>query len=67
MPLETGSDIGPLISERQGQTIEDKVRKAISEYSRLVYSGIVPNSLGNGRLYPPTVLLTDDNASDIVL
>ncbi len=66
MPLDAGSDFGPLISARHAQTIEDKVRKAVSEGARLVYSGTIPNSPSNGRWYPPTVLFTDDNASDIV-
>jgi acyl-CoA reductase-like NAD-dependent aldehyde dehydrogenase/nicotinamidase-related amidase len=66
MPLDTSSDLGPLISERHAQGVEEKVRKAIGEGAMLVYSGTVSNTTNNGRWFPPTILVSDDNDSDIV-
>jgi acyl-CoA reductase-like NAD-dependent aldehyde dehydrogenase len=66
MPFDTRSDLGPLISERHVKAVDEKVGKAIREGARLVFSGLAPNSPIKGPWYPPTVLLAEDNQSDIV-
>jgi acyl-CoA reductase-like NAD-dependent aldehyde dehydrogenase/nicotinamidase-related amidase len=66
MPYDNKSDLGPLISERHAKAIEAKVRKAIREGAVSVFSGTVPDTPNNGRWYPPTVLMTEENLSDIV-
>ena len=67
MPHDICSDLGPLISEQHAQSVDCKVRKAIRDGAKLLYAGSVPNSsYHQGRWYPPTVLLSEDNQADIV-
>lgn len=66
LPQDEATDLGPLISEAHTRAVADKVAKAIDQGAKRVYSGTIPNLLHSDRWYPPTVLVTDDNDSDIV-
>jgi len=54
-PLETGVDVGPLISEERRQTVHEQVSEAVLFGARLLRGGQPAD--GPGFFYPPTVLL----------
>lgn len=66
MPMDTHTDLGPLISERHAQMVEEKISNAIRDGAKLIYSGSVPDTTFGSQWIPPTVLLAEDNPSDIV-
>jgi succinate-semialdehyde dehydrogenase/glutarate-semialdehyde dehydrogenase len=54
-PLETGVDVGPLISEGRRQSVHEQVSEAVLFGARLLRGGQPVE--GPGFFYPPTVLL----------
>jgi acyl-CoA reductase-like NAD-dependent aldehyde dehydrogenase len=56
-PLETETDIGPLVDQRQQQRVEEYVRLADSEGAALLYQGSTPDSpkLQQGFFVAPTI------------
>lgn len=65
-PMDGRTDLGPLISERNARSVEEKISKGIRDGAALIYSGSLPNNLINGHWVAPTVLLAADSQSDIV-
>jgi betaine-aldehyde dehydrogenase len=55
-PEEADTEIGPLISSGQRDTVEGYVAKGLDEGARLVTGGERPDGLGDGFWYRPTVL-----------
>lgn len=66
MPQDIQCDIGPLISEKHRQTVDSKVRNAIQKGANCVFTAETPELPLSNRWYPPTILQTDDNLSEIV-
>jgi len=52
--LDEGTDLGPLITDRQRATVDALVRDAVERGARLRTGGRIP--AGAGSFYPPTVL-----------
>jgi acyl-CoA reductase-like NAD-dependent aldehyde dehydrogenase len=65
-PMDGRTDLGPLISERHAQSIEEKINKGIRDGACLIYTGSLPSTLISGHWVAPTVLLAEDSQSDIV-
>ncbi|WP_183092374.1 aldehyde dehydrogenase family protein [Nocardioides stalactiti] len=61
-PQSEGTDLGPLVDERQRRIVADQVDAAVVQGARVLTGGTVPD--GPGSFYPPTVLVdvTDDMA-----
>lgn len=66
MPMDTQTDLGPLISDSHAQTVEEKISKAIRDGAKLLFAGSLPDTLISSPWVPPSVLLSEDNQSDIV-
>jgi acyl-CoA reductase-like NAD-dependent aldehyde dehydrogenase len=64
--MNTQTDLGPLISDRHAQTVEEKISKAIRDGAKLLFAGSLPDTLISSPWVPPTVLLSEDNLSNIV-
>jgi acyl-CoA reductase-like NAD-dependent aldehyde dehydrogenase len=62
-PLEESTEMGPLISERQRETVRDYVRIGTEEGARVVTGGAAPEDpeLSAGWYMAPTVLADVDN------
>jgi acyl-CoA reductase-like NAD-dependent aldehyde dehydrogenase len=60
-PLEEGTEMGPLISERQRETVERYVQIGREEGARVVTGGDVPDGFDRGWYFAPTVLADVDN------
>lgn len=54
-PAETGTDIGPLVSEARRRRVHAQVEDAVARGAKVLTGGILPS--GPGYYYPPTVLL----------
>lgn len=52
--LDAGTDMGPLITEKQRIAVDELVQDAVNRGARLRTGGVVPE--GPGAFYPPTVL-----------
>ena len=52
--LDAGTDVGPLITDRQRATVDRLVTDAVGRGARLRTGGKIPD--GPGSFYPPTVL-----------
>ncbi|MDO1485525.1 NAD-dependent succinate-semialdehyde dehydrogenase [Rhodococcus rhodochrous] len=52
--LDEGTDLGPLITDRQRATVDELVRDAVERGARVRTGGQIPD--GTGSFYPPTVL-----------
>lgn len=52
--LDEGTDLGPLITDRQRATVDELVRDAVERGARVRTGGRIPD--GTGSFYPPTVL-----------
>jgi acyl-CoA reductase-like NAD-dependent aldehyde dehydrogenase len=64
--MDGRTDLGPLISERHAQSVEEKINKGIRDGACLIYTGSLPSTLISGHWVAPTVLLAADSQSDIV-
>lgn len=62
--LEDGSNIGPLIEERARQSVHALVQDAKDKGAKVLVGGEVPS--GEGYFYPPTVLMSVPENSDIL-
>jgi acyl-CoA reductase-like NAD-dependent aldehyde dehydrogenase len=60
-PLEEGTEMGPLISERQRETVAHYVQIGREEGARVVTGGDVPDGFDSGWYFAPTVLADVDN------
>jgi aldehyde dehydrogenase (NAD+) len=63
--LDYESDMGPLVSEAQRDTVENYVRIGQEEGARLVVGGRRPEHLDRGYFYEPTIFTEVDNAMTI--
>ncbi|HET7742741.1 MAG TPA: NAD-dependent succinate-semialdehyde dehydrogenase [Mycobacterium sp.] len=54
-PAETGSDIGPLISQKAVENVAALVRGAVADGATVAHAAAIPES--KGWFYPPTVLV----------
>ena len=56
--LLPGTQMGPLISERQRETVHGYVKVGVEEGAQLLGGGAVPAdpALAEGWFYPPTIL-----------
>jgi acyl-CoA reductase-like NAD-dependent aldehyde dehydrogenase len=50
------TDLGPLVSQRQLETLKEQVKDAIDKGARVAYEGKVPENL-SGSFYPPMILI----------
>jgi aldehyde dehydrogenase (NAD+) len=70
-PLDTGTDLGPLISRQQVRIVHRYVKIGVAEGARLVCGGSkpeageLPDGLDANAYYRPTVLADVDNTSTI--
>jgi succinate-semialdehyde dehydrogenase / glutarate-semialdehyde dehydrogenase len=53
-PMDASTDVGPLASEQQRDTIEKLVADAVAKGAKVLWGGAVPDD--PGFYYPPTVL-----------
>ena len=62
-PLDDGTEMGPLISQRQRETVQDYVRIGTEEGARVITGGAPPDDpqLSAGWYMAPTVLADVDN------
>jgi aldehyde dehydrogenase (NAD+) len=62
-PREATTLVGPLISEIQRGRVDDLVQRGIAAGARCVTGGRVPDGIGRGWFYEPTVLDAPDPAN----
>lgn len=55
-PLDSNTQLGPLVAERQVLKLEDQIKDAIHKGAKVVCGGKRPDSL-NGAYYEPTILI----------
>ncbi|MCW2900145.1 MAG: aldH [Streptosporangiaceae bacterium] len=60
-PADPGTELGPVISARSRDRVEDHVRRAVSDGARLVTGGDRPAGLDRGWYLRPTLLSDVDN------
>ena len=67
-PLDTKTDLGPLVSEAQRDRVEGYIQKGLQQGGVLVYGGERPKIEGHqdGYFLNPTAIYTDNHASAIV-
>jgi aldehyde dehydrogenase (NAD+) len=63
--LDYDSDMGPLVSETQRDTVENYVRIGQEEGAKLVVGGRRPEHLDRGYFYEPTIFTEVDNSMTI--
>ncbi|MBL8386084.1 MAG: aldehyde dehydrogenase [Burkholderiales bacterium] len=61
-PRDPATEIGPLVSRAQRDTVHGYVESGIAEGCRLVAGGAPPAGLGGGAYYAPTILAGARNA-----
>src|SRR3954469_19000624 len=64
-PDDPTSAVGPLISEKQRERVEDYIKKGSEEGARIVAGGGRPQGLENGWFLQPTVFADVDNSMTI--
>lgn len=64
-PTDPATLLGPVVSERQRDRVEDYIAKGISEGARIVTGGKRPDHLGPGYFVTPTVFADVENTSTI--
>lgn len=64
-PDDPNAAIGPLISEKQRERVEEYIRKGVEEGARVVTGGGRPEGLDTGWFVQPTVFADVDNAMTI--
>ena len=65
LPDDPGAVIGPLISEKQRERVEDYIKLGRQEGARLVTGGNRPEGLDSGYFVQPTVFADVDNSMTI--
>ena len=55
-PLDTATQIGPLVSKQQRARVAEAVDRAVAQGARLASGGRIPTEPGHGWFYEPTVL-----------
>jgi betaine-aldehyde dehydrogenase len=65
-PWEEDTFMGPLISAGQRDRVAGFVDRAREEGARVVHGGGVPEGMGRGYYYSPTVIVDADQRSEIV-
>jgi aldehyde dehydrogenase (NAD+) len=63
--LDYDSDMGPLVSETQRETVENYVRIGREEGAKLVLGGGRPEGLDQGYFFEPTIFTEVDNSMTI--
>jgi aldehyde dehydrogenase (NAD+) len=63
--LDYETDMGPLVSETQRETVENYVRIGQEEGAKLVLGGKRPDDLDQGYFYEPTIFTDVDNSMTI--
>lgn len=64
-PFDSGTQMGPLATERQRDRVESLVAAGVAEGADVVVGGRRPEHLDRGWFYEPTVLRSVDNGSTI--
>jgi aldehyde dehydrogenase (NAD+) len=62
LPDDPNAAIGPLISEKQRERVEDYIKKGVEEGARLVTGGGRPEGLESGWFVQPTVFADVENS-----
>jgi betaine-aldehyde dehydrogenase len=65
LPDDPNAAIGPLISERQRERVEEYIKKGVDEGARVVTGGGRPEGLDSGWFVQPTVFADVDNSMTI--
>lgn len=66
MPFERETQVGPLVSSEQKETVSGFVEKAKHEGAKVLLGGKSPKELEAGHFYEPTILTNVQQASEIV-
>ena len=64
-PLEAGTDMGPMVSKSQWNTVKDYISIGVAEGATLSYGGDRPAGLSAGHYLEPTVFTDVDNSMRI--
>ncbi len=64
-PMDPSTTMGPLISDRQRDSVERYVQKGLDEGARCVFGGRRPKDLDQGYYHLPTIFTGVDNAMTI--
>jgi aldehyde dehydrogenase (NAD+) len=64
-PTDAATTLGPLVSERQRDRVEDYIAKGVSDGGRIVAGGGRPAGLERGWFIEPTVFVGLDNSSTV--
>jgi aldehyde dehydrogenase (NAD+) len=64
-PFDPASDVGPLATDRQRDSVEHYIRQAIEEGATLAAGGVRPADLDRGYYVRPTLFAHVDNRSTI--
>ncbi|NUR64045.1 MAG: aldehyde dehydrogenase [Catenulispora sp.] len=60
-PLDPGTQVGPLVAERQRDRVESYIAKGLGEGARLVVGGGRPKKMASGWFVEPTLFADVDN------
>lgn len=64
-PMEPATDMGPMVSLSQWQTVKNYVSIGVSEGATLVCGGDRPEGLASGHYFAPTIFTNVDNSMRI--
>jgi D-glyceraldehyde dehydrogenase (NADP+) len=65
-PLNSSTDLGPMVSEAERNTTKSFVEKAREEGDKIITGGEVPRSEKKGWFYEPTIIETTDQKSPLI-
>lgn len=65
-PLDSGTDMGPMVSKKERETIENFVQTARDEGDKIIFGGSIPSDRRKGWFYQPTIVEDNDQKSPLI-
>jgi len=65
-PFAEGTDIGPMISANQRQSVNGFVERAVKDGAKVLTGGKVPLGMAQGYYYEPTVIADPHQKSEVI-
>jgi len=66
MPFDQDTQVGPLISADQRNTVSGFVERAKNDGAKILLGGKIPNGFDQGYFYEPTIITNVEQSSEIV-
>ena len=65
-PMESGVDLGPLVSEAQRRKVEDRLHRSMQQGARVLCGGKRPEKFRKGYYFEPTVLTEVNDSMELM-